>query len=206
MSIRARKPSASLRERLKEIDRFFAGRSAVHATMRRLVERLAGANIPYAIYGGMAVNAHGHRQTTDAVDVLLTVNGVAEFRRLFSALYEATPFRQGRRLIDRANDVPVDLVVTGHCPGPRAPGAIAYPDPIGAASVIDEICYVNLVWLIQLKLATRRSRDLGDVAALIRVRQRDESFLAQLPASVHQDFIECLEEKQREDDYIAREG
>jgi len=30
--------------------------------------------------------------------------------------------------------------------------------------------------------------------------------MEKLHPSVHQDFIECLEEKRREDDYIAREG
>jgi hypothetical protein len=34
----------------------------------------------------------------------------------------------------------------------------------------------------------------------------DESFLPQLHPSVHQDFIECLEQKRREDEYNAREG
>ena len=41
---------------------------------------------------------------------------------------------------------------------------------------------------------------------MIREKNLDESFMSQLHPSVHQDFIECLEEKRREDDYIAREG
>jgi len=49
-------------------------------------------------------------------------------------------------------------------------------------------------------------RFFGDVVFLIRTHNLDESFLQQLHASVHKDFIECLEEKRREDDYLAREG
>jgi hypothetical protein len=60
--------------------------------------------------------------------------------------------------------------------------------------------------LIQLKLAAGRYYDFGDVVFLIRTHNLDESFMAQLHPSVHKDFIECLEEKRREDDYQAREG
>lgn len=198
-------PAVSFTERLKEIDRFFAGRSSVHKTMRTLARRVEHANIAYAIYGGMAVNAHGHRQTTGDVDVLLTSVGLAEFRRKFTSRYAATKLRQGRRFLDRANGIAVDVVVTGHCPGRRTPEAVTYPDPASVSEIIGGICYVNLGQLIQLKLATKRPRDLGDVAALIRVQQLDESFLENLHQSVHQDFIECLEEKRREDEYESRE-
>ena len=60
--------------------------------------------------------------------------------------------------------------------------------------------------MIQLKLAARRYYDFGDVVFLIQTHNLDESFLEQLHPSVHQDFIECLEEKRREDEYLAREG
>lgn len=62
-------------KRVKEIDMFFAGTDPVHQTMRRVVEKLEGANIPYAIVGGMAVNAHRYQRTTADVDVLLTPEG-----------------------------------------------------------------------------------------------------------------------------------
>ena len=64
---------------------------------------------------------------------------------------------------------------------------------------------VTLPQLIQLKLAARRHQDFGDVVFLIRVHNLDESFLDHLHPSVHGDFIECLEEKRRDDEYEARE-
>ena len=60
--------------------------------------------------------------------------------------------------------------------------------------------------LIQLKLAAQRYADFADVVFLIRTHNLDESFLPQIHPSVHRDFIECLEEKRREDEYNAREG
>ena len=41
---------------------------------------------------------------------------------------------------------------------------------------------------------------------LIDAKDLDESFLPRLHTSLHKDFIECLEEKRREDEYEARNG
>jgi hypothetical protein len=57
-----------------------------------------------------------------------------------------------------------------------------------------------------LKLAARRYRDFGDVVELIRFNQFDKSFAERLHPSVRGDYIECLEEKRREDEYEEREG
>ncbi|MGH7173626.1 MAG: hypothetical protein ACRELF_00900, partial [Gemmataceae bacterium] len=73
----------SFQKRLKEIDMFFQGTDPVHKTMNRVASELERANIPYAVVGGMAVNAHQHRRTTDDVDILLTPEGFAEFRQQF---------------------------------------------------------------------------------------------------------------------------
>ena len=48
------------------------GTSDVHQALARITTRLEQRGIPYAVGGGMAVNAHGHRRTTTDVDVLLT--------------------------------------------------------------------------------------------------------------------------------------
>ena len=45
----------------------------------------------------------------------------------------------------------------------------------------------------------------GDVVELIRIHQLDEGFAESLHRSVRRDFIECLGEKRREDEYEARE-
>jgi hypothetical protein len=192
-------------KRLKEIDMFFAGADPVHQTMRRVVEKLEGAGIPYAVVGGMAVNAHCHRRTTNDVDVLLTAEGFAAFRRLFvEADYESIPDRK-RRFIDRANRVNVDVLVTGLFPGSGRPGPISYPDPVDVNETIDDIRFVNLVTLVQLKLAARRYQDFGDVVALIRANDLDEAFADGLDPTVRGDYVECLEEKRREDEYDARQ-
>jgi hypothetical protein len=196
----------SLARRLKEIDLFFQKRDRVYQTMRRTARLLEKAGIPYAILGGLALNAHRYERTTKDVDFLLTPEGLQEFRtRLVGKHFDPVP-RRSRRFVDRKSGVTVDILVKGLFPGTGKPGPIAFPDPAAVAEVIEEYAFVNLPTLVQLKLAARRWRDFADVVELIRHNNLDERFRGQLHPSVHQDFIECLEEKRREDEYEAMEG
>jgi len=193
-------------QRLKEISMFFAGKDEVHKSLRRLIKRLEGAGIPYAVVGAMAVNAHGHHRTTKDVDLLLTPAGLAEFKKRFVKKNYLQKEGRTRRFVDRTNNIEVDFLLTGMYPGRGKPGPIAFPDPAQVAQEIEKVQVVNLVTLIQMKLAACRYYDFGDVVSLIRVHNLDESFADQLHPSVHSDYIECLEEKRREDEYEARNG
>ncbi len=190
---------------MKEISLFFQGRDEVHKTMRRLAKRLEKANIPYVVVGGMAVFAHQYRRTTKDVDFLMTQDGFDEFLRLFVPKHYAPIPKRPRRFIDEVNKVTVDFLVTGHFPGSGKPGPISYPDPADVSQTIEKIQVVNLPNLVQLKLAARRYQDFADVVNLIRFNQLGESFLKKIHSSVQGDFIECLEEKRREEEYEARE-
>src|SRR5262249_41569289 len=158
-------------------------------------------HIPYAIMGAMAVNAHGAERTTRDVDVLLTAEGLERFREQFVGTdYDPVEGRP-RRFVERQSGVTVDCLVTGRYPGSGQPGPRTFPDTTAASQELDKFGVLTLPQLIQLKLAARRHYDFGDVVFLIRTHNLDESFLPQLHPSVRQDFIECLEEKRREDEY-----
>jgi hypothetical protein len=196
----------SFTDRLKEIDMFFRGKSEVHKTLRRLVKRLEKASIAYAVVGGMAVNAHRYERTTKDVDILLSKDGFAEFcQRFVGKEYTRLPNRN-KRFVDRKNKVTIDILVTGLFPGSGLPGPIAYPDPSKVGETVQSVCVADLVTLIQLKLAARRHRDFGDVVELIRFNELDDAFADRLHPSVRRDYIECLEEKRREDEYEVRKG
>ena len=198
--------STDIRERLREVDRFFQGKDQVHKTMRRVVKRLEKAGLPYVVAGGMAVVAQGYQRTTKDVDILLTPQGLAEFRKQFvPKKYSSSPGRS-RRFVDPVNDIPLDILVTGAFPGSGQPGPITYPDPAQVGEEIGKIRYLNLETLIQLKLAARRYKDFADVVYLIRAHNLDESFADRLHPSLRQDYIECLEEERREEEYEARNG
>ncbi len=195
----------SFSQQLKEISLFFEGRDNVHKTLRRLTTRLEKANIPYAIVGAMALAAHHYRRATTDVDLLLTAAGFTEFEKRFVPKhYERTPGRK-RRLVDRINGITIDILITGLFPGTGKPGPIAFPDPTAVSEPIDRKPVVKLAPLIELKLAARRWRDFADVVELIRFNDLGESFAAQLHPSVRSDYIECLEEKKREDEYEAQQ-
>ena len=110
-----------------------------------------------------------------------------------------------RRFLDRTTGLTFDFLVTGMFPGSGRPGPIAYPDPADVRQTIRDLPVVNLSTLIQLKLAARRHQNYADVVNLIGVHGMDERFQERLDPSVRPDFIECLEEKRREDEYETRQ-
>lgn len=67
-------------ERLREISMFFDGTDRVHQTMRTVAGILDKSRIPYAIDGGMAVNAHRYVRTTGDVDFLVTAESLSRIR------------------------------------------------------------------------------------------------------------------------------
>lgn len=192
--------------RLREIDMFFQKRDPVHQTMYRVAKKLEKAGIPYAVVGGMAVNPHRYERTTADVDLLLTAEGFARFQnRLVGKGYGRVRNRP-RRFADRRSGITIDVLITGFFPGNGQPGPISYPDPEDVGKVIDKVRVIDLVTLIQLKLAARRWRDFADVVELIRFNELEEDFAEKLHPSLKHDYIECLEEKRREDDYAVRRG
>lgn len=184
---------------------FFEGTDPVHVTIRRVADKLQLAGIDYAIVGGMAVNAHNHHRTTADVDFLLRPDDFKEFIRQFvPSEFERIPGRP-RRFLDPTTDVTFDILVTGRFPGSGKPGPIAFPNPSLVSQEIEGRRVVGLLTLIELKLAAGRYQDFGDVVALIRENNLDESFAPKLHSAVRPDFIECLEERKREDEYERRE-
>lgn len=190
----------------QQIDMFFLGKDPVHQTMRRLARRLERAKIAYAVVGGMAVFVQGYERTTDDVDFLVTSAGFEEFQRLFvPKRYENLPGMK-RRFRDKVNGQTLDFLITAGFPGSGKPGPIAYPDPEEVRELIKSVYVVDLATLVQMKLAARRFQDFADVVNLIAAHNLDVSFTAKLHPSLHRDYVECLEEKRREEEYRAREG
>src|SRR5579871_4340566 len=183
---------------IKDVEMFFQKNDPVHKTMRRIIKDLEKANIPYALMGGMAVNLHGYRRTTNDVDALLTPEGLAEFKKRFVPKHYEPVAGRSRRFRDCKNQVIVDFLVTGLFPGSGKPGPIVFPDPVAVRTVREGMQVIDLQVLIELKLAARRHQDFADVISLIRTHQLDESFRERLHPSVRGDYIECLEEKRRE--------
>jgi hypothetical protein len=198
--------TSSFSSRLSEISMFFDGTDRVHQAMRKLADLFEQNKIAYAIVGGMAVNAHRHVRTTQDVDFLVRPESLALLRSLVAqGTLHAVPGRS-RRFIEPATSVRFDVLTAGSFPGSGEPGPIAFPDPVAVSQDFDDLKVVNLRTLIELKLAAHRYQDFADVVNLIRANGLADSFADQLHPSVRQDYVECIEEMRREDEYERRQG
>ena len=191
-------------ERLREIGMFFEGADRVHQAMRKVGAAFKDHDITYAIVGGMAVNAHRHVRTTGDVDFLVRPEALPTIRRLAAEGVFASVPNRSRRFVEPSTGIHFDVLVAGGFPGSGTPGPIAFPDPGAVTDIVNDLPVVNLRALVELKLAARRHKDFADVVDLIRANDLDESFASRLHASVRADFIGCLDEKRREDEYEAR--
>jgi hypothetical protein len=64
----------------------------------------------------------------------------------------------------------------------------------------------DLIPLVQAKIARGRHQDLADVVRLIEAHDLDESFAKDLPERLRGEYVGCVEERRREDEYLARNG
>ena len=169
----------------------------MHATLRRLAQRLSGEGITYALLGGMALGEHGYVRMTEDVDVLLTADGLARFRDGLEGGYVGTHPGAMRSFRDVASGVRIEVLVTGEFPGDGRPKAVSFPDPATASVEVDGVRILALPRLVELKLASgtsapHRLRDLADVQEIIKARGLDDAFGEQLDASVRQTYLELL--------------
>lgn len=198
----------SVKERFEEVDRFFAGTSGVHKTLRALAASFERLGINYAVIGAMALNAHGYRRETTNVDVLMTSEGFESFRTQSRHLKFVALVQAGRKAFqDTGTGVVVDFFLNGEYPGDGKPKPVAFPDPASVATEVDGVNFVNLRTLVELKLAsgmTRqdRLRDLSDVQDLIRILRLDAEFGDRLNPYVRPPFMTLLRELDSPDPHV----
>jgi hypothetical protein len=179
--------------------------SKVHQALERLVDRLTDLGIPYAIVGGLSLNAYGYQRTTSDVDVLLRRQDLESFKKanLGRGYLEKFPGSKGLR--DAAQGVDIDVLLTGEYPGDGKEKPVAFPDPAEAAVRGERFALLPLANLLELKLASgmtapHRLRDLADVIELIRVNSLDESFAGALHPYVQEKFRELWQAAQTKDE------
>ena len=93
------------------------------------------------------------------------------------------------------SDSCIEFVVHGQFPGDGKPKPVAFPDPGTSAEVINNVRYLKLPALIDIKLASGmtnsgRLRDLADVQELIRVLKLPAEFAQHLNPFVRAKFEE----------------
>lgn len=175
--------------------RFFMEDDPVHHTLRKISSKLGEMGIPYAVVGGMALGAHHFVRATVDVDVLVDADGLKAIHEALDGRGFVPPFSGSRNLKDVETGVRIEFLVQGQFPGDGKPKPVAFPSPIEAGEVINNIRYLRLPALIEIKLASGmtnsgRLRDLADVQELIRVLALPRDFGQQLNSFVRDKFEE----------------
>lgn len=166
----------------------------VHLTLKRLAQALDAESIPYAIIGGMALNLLGYTRETVDVDILLTPEGLGQFReRLVGRGYIPAFNGATKSFLDAETRVKVETLVTGEYPGDGKPKPVAFPEPKSVSVERDGYQVITLEKLIELKLASgmtapHRLRDLADVQDLISLLELPLELAEQLDDSVRNEY------------------
>ncbi|CAK9037496.1 Uncharacterized protein SCF082_LOCUS22192 [Durusdinium trenchii] len=196
-----------LLEVAKQADEFFMGTSPIHQAMSRLSMALGEMNIPFAIAGTMAANAHGYHVTTADVDVLIHREDLAKFKSQHIGLGWVDKFEGSKNVCDVETGVEIKALITGDFPGDGKPKPVAFPPPESVVEVSDDgIPYVSLKTLLELKLASgmtapHRMQDFADAMNLIKANNLTQDYVGQLNPYVADKFRELWQAAQVVDDY-----
>ncbi len=198
--------AGSILEAARRADLFFMGTSPIHAAMKRLAQTLGEMNIPFAVAGAMAANAHGHTRTTADVDILIRRDDLARFKARWLGRGWIDKFEGSKNFRDAVTNVAIDVLIVGDYPGDGLPKPVAFPAPEDVSEVhADGIPFISLPTLVELKLACgmttgHRPRDFDDVIQLIRVNRLPVDYAETLNPFVAEKYGEMWQAAQVEEE------
>ena len=197
----------SLSTVLQRAGSFFMRQSPIHDAARRVAQTLAEMEIPFAVAGALAANAHGHVRTTEDVTILLQPQGLHDFKEAWLGRGWIEKFAGSKRFRDTENNVNIDVLLTGDFPGDGRAKPVVFPDPAAVSEADEEgIPILSLAVLVELKLASGmtapdRPRDLDDVIQLIRANELPRDYGDKLNPYVQPKFDELWVAAQHKDEY-----
>lgn len=191
----------------RRADEFFMQVSPIHETMRRLSKVLQEMNIPFAIAGAMAANAHGHKRTTSDVDILIRREDLQRFKAQYIGRGWVDKFEGSKNFRDAVTNINIDTLIVGDYPGDGLPKPVSFPPPESVSELSEEgIPIISLVTLLELKMASgmtasHRPRDFDDVIQLIRIAEIGIELRDKLNPYVAEKFRELWSAAQVKEDY-----
>ena len=185
-------------------EEFFMNEAPVHRAMRKLAAALDELGIPYALVGAMALNEYGYKRVTVDVDVLMTPEGLQQFKDVWLGRGYIEKFPGSRGLRDTELGVAIDVIITGHYPGDGQPKPVRFPDPAKVAIREGGLSMIPLATLVELKLASgisapSRLRDLSDIQELIKHAKLPRELANSLDPSVRDRYLELWDTAQMPD-------
>jgi hypothetical protein len=150
------------------------------------------------VAGGWAVWHHGYvARLTQDIDVVLPADRIEEFLRAASVSgFEILPQPEGSwpKVRHKETDVKVDILPEGAHPGSRSrPAPTTIPHPIRLGADVGSLRYIELLPLIELKLAAARLKDELDVEELILANPDRIGEIRSYLATVHPDYVAAFE-------------
>lgn len=185
-------PAATYAEGLN----FFRGKGMLNDALKRLTADLERNKIDYAVIGAIALNQHGYRRFTEDIDLLLTKEGLEQFREKLVGLGYRPAFAGAKKKFRTTEEnVPVEIITSGEFPVDGKPKPVRFPDPNEFSVEIEGVKTISLEKLIELKLtsgisAPDRLKDLADVQELIKIKNLGADFADKLNEFVREKFLE----------------
>lgn len=176
--------------------RFFNGTGMLNDALSRLVRDLEREGIDYAVMGAIALNQHSYRRFTEDIDLLLTRDGLEQFREKLVGLDYRPAFEGAKKKFRTTEEnIPVEITTAGEFPGDGLPKSVVFPDPSDVGVMTDGVNTVSLPKLIELKLtsgmsAPDRLKDLADVQEMIKIKGLGDAYAAELDPYVRKKFLE----------------
>lgn len=208
--LRAEGKQAGFAEALKLMDEFASGHAPAQKAARKIADRLRELGIPYVVAGGLAVAAHGYARVTVDVDLILTREGLAEFKNRSLGLGWVERFRGSKGVKDAEFGVQIDVLTSEERPGDGKSCPFTFPDPSSLGEDLGGIWtgvkILPLRELVELKLASgitlpARLKDLADVIELIKVNTLPQDFGDRLHPFVREKYRELWSHSQTKDPY-----
>jgi hypothetical protein len=157
---------------------FFDDEDRLLDSILEIGRRLRGADIPYAMFDGVPLSIYGMSGMKCEIGILVRPKDLLRARKIVIG-----------------SGVKINFAVAGCYPGDGLAKPVVFPDPSGCSTQTDDISYIKLENLIELKLASGMSAlafisDLADVIDLIKARNLDESFADKLNPYVREKYLE----------------
>lgn len=184
---------------------YFMGQSPIHRAAEQLARRLEEAGIDYAIAGALSLGFHGFVRLTEDVDVIVTREGLEQFKATWLGRGYVNLRPGGKPVRDTVNNVRIDFLLAGDYPGDGKPKPVIIPTPRAAAEAGEKYRVISLPCMIELKLASgmtapHRAKDLVDVQELIHRTGLPRDYADMLDPYVRDKFVELWELAQHSDD------
>lgn len=165
-------------------------------TAQRCHTLLAGAQIPHAVLGGVAVCLHGYQRNTVDLDLLVRKEDAPRIQATLSGAGFA--WDAERVEFTSQSGIPVQFLLAGDRAGKGSEVFLPDPGDENTTKTLEGLPVLTLARLIESKIACgegnlrRTHKDFADVIELIAVNKLNSAFARYLHKSLRGTFRELV--------------